>query len=75
MTAHPLLHAVHTLSVLCFVLCLVAVMLPGGAHMLQTLIATATTHVQVLGAHTVAPLQSLRSCISHPSSEVCRFNQ
>jgi len=73
MTAHPLLHTIHTLSVLCFAFCLVAVLVPGGVHMLQALVATVTTHVQVLGAHSVAPLQSLRSCLSHPS-EVCRFN-
>jgi len=75
MTAHPVLHAIHTLCALGFALCLVAVLVPGGAHMLQALVATVTTHVQVLGMHSVAPLQSLRSCLSHPSSDMCRFNQ
>jgi hypothetical protein len=74
MTTHPLLHAIHRLCVLWFIFCLVAVLLPGGTHMLQTLLATATTHVQVLGTRSVAPLQSLRGCLSHPS-DVCRFTR
>jgi len=75
MTGHPLLYAVHTLCVLGFVICLVAVLLPGGAYMLHALFATVATHAQEIGAHSLGPLQSLRSCLSHPSSQMCRFSQ